>query len=116
MGVYMQRKNEARTGATQQPGFSHSLFANWGLQGEIPVDGVIYAQPLYGSNLQLDHGASFNAIYVVTATNHLYCFNADTRLPVWTIHLGPHDSYEDDVYPNPDFGTHDPGRVVLVEA
>ena len=42
-----------------------------------PVDGAIYAQPLYVANLTIN-GAAHNVVYVATMNDVLYAFDADT--------------------------------------
>ena len=54
------------------------------------VDGQIYAQPLYVPNLNIG-GQTRNVVYVATANNSVYAFDADdptASAPLWQINLG----------------------------
>jgi hypothetical protein len=49
----------------------------------LPVDGRIYAQPLYESHVYLN-GAIHNVVYVATENDSVYAFDADTAgPPLW---------------------------------
>jgi uncharacterized protein (TIGR03437 family) len=67
---------------------------NWnafGKTGTFPVDGEVYAQPLYVSGVAIG-GTSYNVLYVATMHNSVYAFNADTpqnTTPLWQVNLGP---------------------------
>jgi hypothetical protein len=45
-----------------------------------PVDGQIYAQPLYISQLSIA-GGTYDVVFVVTQNNSVYAFNADATTP-----------------------------------
>jgi outer membrane protein assembly factor BamB len=53
----------------------------------IPVDGAIFAQPLYVNGLTVN-GASHSVVYVATAANSLYAFDADNGSLLWHINYG----------------------------
>ena len=56
-----------------------------------PVDGPVYAQPVYVSNVTIN-GARHNVLYVTTAKRKLYAFDADapSAMPLWISDLaGP---------------------------
>src|SRR5262245_51440173 len=46
-----------------------------------PVDGAVYAQPLYVSGLTIN-GVARNVLYVATMNDKLYAFDADSSSPV----------------------------------
>lgn len=55
------------------------------------VDGDIYAQPLYVSNLSIQ-GGQHNVVFVATMHNSVYAFDADDpnqAAPLWSVNLGP---------------------------
>jgi uncharacterized protein (TIGR03437 family) len=62
----------------------------FGKVGTFPVDGQVYAQPLYVSGVSIG-GASYNVLYVATMHNSVFAFNADapqTATPLWQVNLG----------------------------
>ena len=67
---------------------------NWntfGKTGTLPVDGQVYAQPLYVAGVAIA-GVKYNVLYVATMHNSIYAFNADapqTAAPLWQVNLGP---------------------------
>src|SRR5215471_19748095 len=54
----------------------------------LPVDGGIYAQPLYVPNVAIT-GRLYNVVYVATRNNSVYAFNADNGTRLWSRNLGP---------------------------
>jgi hypothetical protein len=94
--VLTQRSDIGRTGVTADAAISPSSFddGKWTKLGELPVDGVIYAQPLYVQGLIIN-GVSRDVVYVATATNRVYAFDAVTRALIWDTGAnfpGPDDS------------------------
>ena len=54
----------------------------------LPVDGQVYAQPLYIPNLMIN-GAQHNVIFIATENDSVYAFDADAAgPPLWKKHLG----------------------------
>jgi hypothetical protein len=56
-----------------------------------PVDGQIYAQPLYLGNIQFPDLKFHNVVYVATMHNTVYAFDADdpnASQPLWSVNLG----------------------------
>ena len=53
-----------------------------------PVDGQIYAQPLYVPNLMIA-GVSHNVVFVATENDTVYAFDGDglSQSPLWQVHL-----------------------------
>jgi PQQ-like domain len=49
----------------------------------IPVDGAIYAQPLYVSNLSIPSAGTHKVLYVATMNDKVYAFDADTNAVLW---------------------------------
>jgi uncharacterized protein (TIGR03437 family) len=65
---------------------------SFGKLGSFPVDGQIYAQPLYISGVQIPGGGAKNVVYVVTMNNSVYAIDGDapgTSVPLWQVNLGP---------------------------
>lgn len=55
------------------------------------VDGEIYAQPLYVSNLVIPGKGTHNVVFVATAHNSIYAYDADDPAqndPLWHVNLG----------------------------
>jgi uncharacterized protein (TIGR03437 family) len=56
-----------------------------------PVDGQIYAQPLYVHSLDMPGQGTLNVLYVATMHNSVYAFDADAThgtAPLWQVNLG----------------------------
>lgn len=49
----------------------------------LPVDGQVYAQPLYVSGVKFPDGSTHDVVYVATANDSLYAFDADTGAQLW---------------------------------
>jgi hypothetical protein len=56
-----------------------------------PVDGQVYAQPLYVHALSIPGKGTLNVLYVTTMHNSVYAFDADAATgtaPLWQVNLG----------------------------
>ena len=56
-----------------------------------PVDGEVYAQPLYAHGLSMPGKGTLNVLYVATMHNSVYAFDADATsgtAPLWHVNLG----------------------------
>src|SRR6202453_1673281 len=65
--------------------------SQFGLLFSLPVDGFIFAQPLYLSNITIQ-GTTRNVVYVATMNNSVFAFDADNPsvgAPLWQVNLGP---------------------------
>jgi hypothetical protein len=90
-GVYTFHNNVARDGTNLRefalnPGNVRS--ASFGKLFSCPVDGAVYAQPLWVANLSLG-GARHNVLYIATAHDSLYAFDADASpcVQLWHANL-----------------------------
>jgi outer membrane protein assembly factor BamB len=93
VNVLTQHSDLARTGANlQEITLTPATVASgqFGLLFSLPVDGQVYAQPLYVSNLAMADGVH-NVLYVATEHNSVYAFDADgsSASPLWQVNLGP---------------------------
>ena len=67
---------------------------NWSTFGKVgayPVDGQVFAQPLYVTGVAIG-GANYNVLYVATMNNSVFAFNADapqSAKPFWQVNFGP---------------------------
>ncbi len=59
--------------------------SQFGKIATIPVDGVVYAQPLYLSNVDMGPSGVHNVLFVATEHDTVYAFDADTlsSSPLW---------------------------------
>ena len=92
VSVLTQHNDSSRTGQNLQEtllNISSVNVANFGMLFSLPVEGNIFAQPLYVPALTID-GATHNVLYVATAENNVYAFDADSgnTTPLWTVNLG----------------------------
>jgi hypothetical protein len=72
----------------------------FGLLFSYPVDGQVYGQPLYVSDLQIPGLGTLNVIFITTQHDSVYAFDADgTNGLIWQVSLGTSA-----VTPNNDFG------------
>src|SRR5262245_49338593 len=88
INVTTNRYDPARTGANlveTQLTPENVTSSTFGLLYSYPVDGPVYAQPLYVSGLTIN-GARRNVLYVATMSDKVYAFDADSpsATPLWT--------------------------------
>jgi hypothetical protein len=86
-GVLTYHNDNARTGQYLQEALltpANVGSATFGKLFSFPVDGAVYAQPLYVPNVPIA-GELHNVVFVATEHNSVYAFDADnkTRAPLW---------------------------------
>ena len=100
VAVLTQHNDNARTGANLQETILNTSNVNakqFGKLFELSVDGQVYAQPLYVSNVTLGDGTVHNVVYIATMHNTVYAFDADdaSGVVLWKTPLGPAISLPD---------------------
>ena len=84
-----------RTNANLNEGILNTIDVNvtqFGRLYAFPVDGQIYAQPLYLHAFNMPGKGVLNVLYVATMHNSVYAFDADSTggtAPLWQVNLGP---------------------------
>jgi plastocyanin len=61
---------------------------SFGKKSFLTTDGLVDAEPLYVSSLQIG-GAAHNVVFVVTEHNSVYAFDADTFTQLWKVSMTP---------------------------
>lgn len=89
-GVLTQHNDVARTGQNlDETTLTTKLVTSttFGKLFSYPVDGQVYAQPLYVPKVTIPHHGTHNALYVATENDTLYAFEADGKSPgiLWQV-------------------------------
>jgi hypothetical protein len=89
-GTTTYHNDNGRTGQNIQERLlspSNVTSSQFGKLSSYPVDGYVYAQPLYVANLFIPGVGYRNLLYIATAHDSLYAFNADSPgiTPLWKI-------------------------------
>ncbi|MGA3073465.1 MAG: hypothetical protein ABSG56_07220 [Bryobacteraceae bacterium] len=86
--------DNSRTNANLNEGILNTNNVNATQFGKLwayPVDGQVYAQPLYVHALSIPGEGTLNVLYVATMHNSVYAFDADASgrtAPLWQVNLG----------------------------
>lgn len=94
IAVLTHHNDNGRTGANLNETILTTSNVNpqkFGKRFQRTVDGHIYAQILYVSNVPIPNKGVHNVVYVATMHNTVYAFDADGRVPdpLWLKNLGP---------------------------
>jgi len=103
VNVLTYHNNNARTGDNLSEKLLTLTNVNtntFGKHFKYTVDGYVYAQPLYVSQLNVQGQGIHNVLFVATEHNSVYAFDADGGGQLWKTNLGISA-----VTPNADFGT-----------
>src|SRR5258707_5478838 len=91
VSVLTQHNNNSRTGANLNEASLTTSNVNVSTFGKLfgmPVDGFVYAQPLYMPSVNLPNSGTHNVLFVATAHDSVYAFDADTGAQLWKTSLG----------------------------
>jgi hypothetical protein len=62
--------------------------ASFGKLFSLPVDGFVFAQPLYVSQVSIPNQGTHSVLYVATEHDSVYAFDADSAAVYWQVSLG----------------------------
>ena len=91
VSVLTQHNDNSRTGANLNEASLNTANVNVSTFGKLfsmPVDGFVFAQPLYLPNVNLPNSGAHNVLFVATAHDSVYAFDADTGAQLWQKSLG----------------------------
>lgn len=95
-----QRGNNQRTGSYLNENIlttTNVTVDGFGKLYSYPVDGQVYAQPLYVPGLDIPGKGRRNVLFIATEHNSVYAYDADSlTTPLWKASLGPSCSLPDD--------------------
>jgi PQQ enzyme repeat len=91
VNVLTQHNDNLRTGANlnEQTLNTSNVHSSFGKLFCAPVDGYVYAQPLYMANLSIPGNGTHNILFLATAYNSVYALDADDGALLWQLSLGP---------------------------
>jgi hypothetical protein len=105
IAVTTQHNDELRTGANLQEITLDTSNVNpehFGKLFTYPVQGHVYAQPLYVSDVTIPAKGIHNVVYVATMNNRVFAFDADdptqAKTPIWQRQLLPSIPLPDQKY------------------
>jgi len=89
-GVFTQRYDNGRSGANTQEVLltpANVTASQFGKLFSLPVDGQVYAQPLYMENVSIPNQGAHNVVFIATQHDSVYAFDADnpSPTPLWQV-------------------------------
>ena len=92
VSVLTQRNDPARDGLNASETaltLSSVSVGNFGKLFNFPVDGYLYAQPLYVAGVAIPGNGTHNVVYAATMHDSVYAYDADGLLlqPLWHVNL-----------------------------
>ncbi len=89
VNVTTRSYDNRRSGANQNETVltPSNVASKFGKLHTIDLDGEVYAQPLYVSNVTVD-GAKHNVVYVATMNSNVYAIDGDNGAVLWKTRLG----------------------------
>ena len=92
VSVLTQRYDAARSGVNANETIltpSSATTNNFGKLFSVPVDGYVYAQPLYVPNVLIPGQGAHNVVYIVTEHDSVYAYDADglALQPLWKVNF-----------------------------
>lgn len=91
-GVYSYRYDDRGTGQNRFETLLNPQNVNSRTFGKLfasPVDGYVYAQPLYVANVAVSGQGTHNVVYVATENNTIFAIDADSGIVLFHTNLGP---------------------------
>ena len=91
--VTTYHNDNARTGVNDKETILNTTNVNSATFGKLfslPVNGQVYAQPLFVPGVEIPTKGVHNVLYVATMTNWVYAFPAESgsTTPLWAVNLG----------------------------
>ncbi|HVZ72925.1 MAG TPA: pyrrolo-quinoline quinone [Polyangia bacterium] len=87
--IYTQHNDMARSGVNARETILTPANVNVAKFGKVfaqPVDGFLYAQPLYVPNVTIPGKGVHNVVYIASEHDTVYAFDADTKqAPLWQV-------------------------------
>jgi outer membrane protein assembly factor BamB len=91
VSVLTQHNDNSRAGANLNETALTTANVNVSSFGKLfsmPVDGFVFAQPLYMPNVTMPNLGTHNVLFVATAHDSVYAFDADSGAQLWKVSLG----------------------------